>query len=113
MTTSHDSPHALVDRFVAAFNAGDADELDRLYEADGLLVPVPGKATTDRRAANGYLLSLQQPIRATVRHCFTTDDVALVIVDWVVGELSGTATDVLRRTDGEWRYLIDNPHGTA
>lgn len=113
MTTSHDTPHTLVDRFVAAFNAGDADALDRRYETDGLLVPVPGRPTTDRRAANGYLLSLRQPIRARVRHCFTTGDVALVVVDWAVGELAGTAADVLRRTGGEWRYLIDNPHGTA
>ncbi len=29
-------------------------------------------------------------------------------------DLSGTATDVVRRgTDGRWRYVIDNPHGTA
>jgi ketosteroid isomerase-like protein len=29
-------------------------------------------------------------------------------------ELNGTATDVTRRgADGVWRYVIDNPSGTA
>ncbi len=113
MTTLHDTPHALVDRFVAAFDAGDADSLEALYEPEGLLVPVPGQPTADRRAANGYLLSLRQPMRASVRHCFAVGDTALLVVDWAVGELSGAATDVVRRTGGVWRYLVDNPHGTA
>jgi hypothetical protein len=39
-------------------------------------------------------------------------DIGLLVVDWAVGELSGTATDVVRRQgDGGWRYVIDNPHG--
>jgi ketosteroid isomerase-like protein len=113
MTTFHDSPSSLVDRFVAAFNAGDADAVERLYEPGGLIVPVPGQATTERRAAIDYLLSLRQPMRATVRHCFVSGDVALLVVDWSVGEFGGSAADVVRLVDGRWRYLIDNPHGTA
>jgi hypothetical protein len=28
--------------------------------------------------------------------------------------MSGTAADVVRRhRDGSWRYLVDNPYGTA
>ena len=54
---------------------------------------------------------------------FIADDIALVISDWTMeakgpdGETireSGTATDVMRRQpDGTWRYVIDNPGGTA
>lgn len=113
MTTSHDTPPDLVARFVAAFNAGDADAVERLYEPDGLLVPVPGHVAEDRRAATTYLLSLRQPMHATVKRCFVSGDIALMVIDWAVGSLSGTATDVARRTAGRWRYLIDNPHGTV
>ncbi|WP_404800227.1 YybH family protein [Actinomadura algeriensis] len=55
------------------------------------------------------------------RHCHTTGDLALLIVDWTIegtgpdGEpvhIRGTATDVARRgNDGYWRYAIDNPFG--
>lgn len=73
-----------------------------------MTAPTPWSTGSSRRSTPAT------PTRSTaVRHCFTTDDIALVIVDWVVGDLAGTATDVLRRTNGEWRYLIDNPHGTA
>jgi ketosteroid isomerase-like protein len=113
MTTSHDTPFALVERYVAAFNARDLDSVLRLYEDDSVLVPVPGRPTSDRRAAVSYLMSLRQDMRAVVRDCFAAGDVALVVVEWAVGELSGVATDVVRFRGGEWRYLIDNPHGVA
>ena len=53
-------------------------------------------------------------MRADVRHSYVVDDIALLIVDWSVGDLAGTATDVARRgADGVWRYVIDNPAGIA
>lgn len=113
MTGFHDTPQDLVRRFVVAFNAGDLDALGRLYEPDGVLVPVPGRPTTDRRGAHQHLLSLGQPMRATVKRCYVTGDVALVVVDWAVGVLAGTAVDVVRVRDGMWRYVVDNPHGAA
>ncbi|WP_457027959.1 YybH family protein [Kitasatospora sp. P5_F3] len=58
-----------------------------------------------------------------VRHTYTADEIALLVVDWTITgtgpdgspvDLTGTATDVARRgPDGYWRYLIDNPFGTA
>lgn len=56
------------------------------------------------------------------RHVYATDDLALLIVDWVIEgtadgrpvRIEGTATDVARRgPDGRWRYAVDNPFGTA
>ncbi len=54
-----------------------------------------------------------------VRHTYTADEIALLVVDWTITgtcpdgspvDLAGTATDVARRgSDGYWRYLIDNP----
>ncbi|MFE1417023.1 YybH family protein [Streptomyces sp. NPDC058746] len=57
------------------------------------------------------------------RHTYTSGDLALLIVDWSIGgtgpdgaavRLAGTATDLARRgADGLWRYLVDDPFGTA
>ena len=52
-------------------------------------------------------------MRATVKRCYVTGDIALVVVDWAVGGLAGTAVDVVRVCDGVWRYVVDNPHGAA
>jgi ketosteroid isomerase-like protein len=51
------------------------------------------------------------------------DDLALLVVAWSIRgttrdgrevNLMGTASDVVRRgADGKWRYVIDNPFGTA
>lgn len=101
------------------------DVLDQVYETPAVLVPVVGHPVTGvgRLAANKYLLSFGLPIRAVLRRQYVVDDIALLIVDWHLNgtsadgtpvDLSGTATDVARRNaDGNWRYLIDNPHGVA
>ncbi|MEU6717938.1 SgcJ/EcaC family oxidoreductase [Nonomuraea sp. NPDC046802] len=117
-----DSPAA---RFVAAMNAGDSQALDHIYEDDGILVPVPGHPVSGpaRLAANQHMQSFGLPIEARPRHVYVAGDIALLIVDWSMRgtardgteiDMSGTATDVVRRgADGQWRYVIDNPHGTA
>ncbi|MEU6786258.1 nuclear transport factor 2 family protein [Nonomuraea angiospora] len=117
-----DSPAA---RFVAAMNSGDPQALDHVYEDDAVLVPVPGHPVTGpgRLAANRHLQSFGLPIEARPKHVYVSGDIALLIVDWSMRgtapdgteiDMSGTATDVVRRgPDGQWRYVIDNPHGTA
>ena len=120
-TSAEQQPHV----FAAAFNTGDPDAIERVYEHAGVLVSTPGDPTsgTDRRAANARMVSLGLPIEVEPRHVYTVDDIALLIVDWTIagttpeGEeinIRGTATDVARRgDDGTWRYIIDNPFGTA
>ncbi|PJN28879.1 DUF4440 domain-containing protein [Streptomyces sp. CB02613] len=108
-----------------AFNTFDAEVVDRLYEFDALFVPRPGQPTTGpgRIPAHRDFLALRVPIRVTPRHTYVSGDLALLIVDWVVEgraahggqvRIAGTATDVARRgPDGFWRYVVDNPFGTA
>ncbi|MBP2329984.1 ketosteroid isomerase-like protein [Kibdelosporangium banguiense] len=114
MTTIHDE----IETFVAAFNRGDADALDKLYDEHSVLVPAPGRPLTgdQRRAATAHLLGFGAPMKAEIRHIYQACDIALVIVDWSIEGvgMTGTATDVLRRgPDGEWHYVVDNPFGTA
>ncbi|MEU4540256.1 hypothetical protein AB0G15_35995 [Streptosporangium sp. NPDC023825] len=90
--------------------------------------PFPGRGRQaghgpGRIAATEHLLGLGLPIQARPRHAYVADDIALTIVDWTIhgtapdgteAHFEGTAADVARRgPDGLWRYLIDNPFGTA
>lgn len=111
--------------FEKAFNSGDPDSVEQVYEPLGILVDSPGHVVVgaDRRAANAKLQALGVPIRVSPRHVFVNDDIALMIVDWQITgttrdganiDVRGTATDVARRgTDGKWRYTIDNPFGVS
>ncbi|WP_229706483.1 YybH family protein [Micromonospora sonchi] len=111
--------------FARAFNTGDAAVVEQVYEPDGVFVAAPGQAVTGaaRAAANQRFLDLGLPIDICPRHIYVADDIALLIVDWTIDgqgtdgqhvHLEGTATDVARRgPDGYWRYVIDNPFGTA
>ncbi|MCX5192540.1 DUF4440 domain-containing protein [Streptomyces sp. NBC_00249] len=111
--------------FEAAFNSGSAHALAAVYTEDAVFVPRAGEPVggAELRAANSAFQSLGLPIRVRPRHTYVAGDTALLIVDWVIdgegpdGEhvhIEGTATDVARRgADGLWRYLIDNPFGTA
>lgn len=111
--------------FASAFNSGVPALVEQVYEDHGILVPEPGSpvAGADRAAANARFMELGVPIEVRPRHVYVADDIALLIVDWTIDgvdrdgaavHISGTATDVARRaSDGTWRYVIDNPFGTA
>ncbi|KOV89902.1 DUF4440 domain-containing protein [Nocardia sp. NRRL S-836] len=109
-------PASVAHAFAAAFNSRDADAVDAVYEPGALFVPEPGRTVTgpDRRGANQAFLDTGRPIEVAPRHVYRCDGIALLIVDWAIGDLTGTATDVARLgADGRWRYVIDNPFGTG
>jgi ketosteroid isomerase-like protein len=111
--------------FAEAFNTGSADAVAQVYEPGAVFVPQPGSQVAGEALAKATadFLGLGLPINVLPRHTYVADDIALLIVDWVIdgpgpgGEhvhIEGTATDVARRgADGLWRYIIDNPFGTA
>jgi ketosteroid isomerase-like protein len=117
-------PAKLPGVFADAFNSGDPDAVERLFEPDAVFVTEPGELVSgaQRRQATGDFLLLGVPIAITLRHSYVSADIALLIGDFVIHgtgpdgaeiHLEGTATDVARRgADGCWRYVIDNPPGT-
>ncbi|GAA4607131.1 ketosteroid isomerase-like protein [Actinoplanes octamycinicus] len=122
----HDDLTAHLAAYLAAFATGSLAALDEFYEPDAIVVPQPGAprtGITERRAALQHLLDFGVPMQAELRQHYVTGDLALTVVDWSIRgtarqgfplDLHGVATDVLRRgTDGRWRYVIDNPFGTA
>ncbi|MEV0644454.1 DUF4440 domain-containing protein [Phytomonospora sp. NPDC050363] len=104
--------------FAARFNHGDPAAVAEVYEQTAVLVGADGAPATGEGLAAvlaGHL-ALGEPIAVTPRKVFEAGDLALLIVDWVIGDekVRGTATDVARRgADGNWRYVIDNPFGAA
>jgi uncharacterized protein (TIGR02246 family) len=113
-----------LDRYVAAFNSGDAESVDSCYTPAGIIVwekgnPVSGEA---RRAAIKEFLATTQPrIETDVREAYVTGDTTLLVVDWTMEvnaesggreSLRGVGLDVLRKQeDGSWLYAIDDPFG--
>lgn len=98
--------------------------VDRFYEPGAVPQPIkPLTGAPARLAAYEHLLAFGVPMRATTRHMYVAGDIALSVVDWSMTgvarqghplDLHGVAADVLRRgADGRWRYLINNPFGTA
>ncbi len=118
-------PNQLPHAFAHAFNSSDAAAVEQMYEPDGVFIPAPGEPVTGiaRAAANQRFLDLGLPIEVHPRHVYVTGVIALLIPDWTIDgkddqgqqvHIDGTASDVARRgLDGCWRFIIDNPFGTA
>ncbi|WP_433267457.1 hypothetical protein ACQPZF_01535 [Actinosynnema sp. CS-041913] len=92
------SPEELPVLFAKLFNEGDPAAL---YE--------PGAQPP---ALAGHL-ALNATMRVTPRKILTNGDLALLIVDWQLGDERGTAVDVARKGPAGWRYVIDNPSGIS
>lgn len=106
------------------FNAGDVDGMLALAEPGSAFVPQPGTLVTgeDYKAALGGFVSLGLPINLTLRHSLVSGDIAMLVHDWTIKgtdaegnhvDLAGSTADVARRGTNGWRFVIDNPFGTA
>lgn len=112
--------------FAERFNARDLDGLMALNTDDVVFVPAPGQPVQGEAAVRGALeqfLGLNLPISMNVRHVFASGDTGLAIAEWTITgtapdgselALAGTTADVAVYDDEHgWRYVIDNPFGTA
>lgn len=112
--------------FAERFNARDLDGLLALNAPGAVFVPAPGTPVTGDDAIRGALeqfLGLNLPITMTVRHTFAAGSTGLAIADWTIEgtgpdgspiALAGTTSDVAVYDEAAgWRYVIDNPFGTA
>jgi len=107
-------------------NSGNVEAAVDLYEANATFVAEPGKPVSGHAAIRALMagmmagkpkLTMQVPI------VVQSGELALLVSDYTVtsigpdGEqtsMSGRGTEVVRRqADGTWRFVIDNPTGTA
>jgi len=116
----------IVDSLLLHLNSLDVDVMLGFYDPEAILVsaagvPLTGRAGIGAELAGYFSLGLQMSI--TARHVFVAGDIASLVLDWsYIGtsrdgrdiNIVATANDIARRgADGYWRYLIDNPFGTA
>lgn len=121
--TTITNPTDLHPAWADRFNAGDLDGMLALAEPNSGFAPQPGALLTgdDYRSALARFLSLGLPINLTLKHSLVVDDIALLIYDWTISgtsdgnpiNLAGTTADVARRGSDGWRFVLDNPFGTA
>jgi uncharacterized protein (TIGR02246 family) len=120
------TPEAVLAAIVEGINTGDIEALAGLYEHDAAFAAEPGTlahgAAGIRESLAGFI-ALQGELDLRVTRVLEVDDLALVVGTWSFegtgpdGEpvrLGADNADVLRRqADGTWRFVIDNPWGTA
>jgi uncharacterized protein (TIGR02246 family) len=124
--TSAATPEQVLETIVEGINTGNLDALLPLYESEAAFATQPGSlahgAPGIREALTGFI-SMKGKLELEVTRVLEVDDLALVIGRWSYegtgpdGEpvrLGADNADVLRRqADGTWRFVIDNPWGTA
>jgi ketosteroid isomerase-like protein len=125
-TVSHATPEQVLASIVTGINSGDLDSLMPLYEDEAAFATEPGTLAPGETGIRGALagfISMNGTLDLEVTRVLEADDLALVVGVWSFegtgpdGEplrLEANNADVLRRQpDGSWRFVIDNPWGTA
>jgi uncharacterized protein (TIGR02246 family) len=117
-------PGQMHELFAKFFNSRDIDGLVSLYEPDAALVSAPGevsRGTGQIRASLEAFVALDLSIEFGEQAITVeADDLALTHGTWKLVAKDGspageaaTAEVVRRGSDGTWRYVLDNPWGTA
>jgi len=121
MTTTAKSPEDITRLFVERSNAGDADGVAALYEEDAVF-PTPHGTSTGHdeiRATLKAYLDSGAKLAFGESLVFSAGDLALIHTAWTMQMPDGsapagaTAEVVRRQSDGNWKYVIDNPDGAA
>jgi len=116
-----DGPRELSKLFEQYFAEGDLDQLMTLYEDDAILPTARSTASGGdeiRAVLKGYIDSGAKLVFGDSL-VFQVDDLALTHTPWTMemadgSKVEGATAEVARRQpDGYWKYIIDNPDGTA
>ena len=123
---SNETPEQVLEAVAEGINTGNFDLLLSLYEPDAAFATQPGKLAHGLpgicESLDGFV-ALNGKLDLKVNRVLEVGDLALVVGEWSFTgtgpngdpvELAARNADVLRRqSDGSWRFVIDNPWGTA
>ncbi|MBK1840618.1 nuclear transport factor 2 family protein [Azospirillum sp. YIM B02556] len=120
------TPEGIVPALLAHLNSLDVEIMLGFYDPAGMIIDATGQSHVGPAQIGAELekyFSLGLEMSITQRHLFVADNIASLILDWsyigiardgTMVNMVATATDIARRgEDGRWRYLIDNPFGSA
>jgi ketosteroid isomerase-like protein len=112
-------PGQIIGIFEDKFNSGDLDGLMELYEDDAVFPGEDGLHVGKDaiRGAVKAFLDTGGKLQFSGNVVFQAGDIALTHNAWKLSgdtPLEGATAEVTRKgADGNWRYIIDNPFGTA
>ena len=107
--------------FERYFADGDLDSLMSLYENEAVFPTARATATGPdeiRQTLKAYLDSGAKLVFGQSL-VFIAGDLALIHSPWTMHKADGSSSEgvtaevVRRQTDGSWKYIIDNPDGSA
>ncbi len=120
------TPEQVLKSIVDGINAGNLDALMPLYEPEAAFAAQPGSLAhglSGVRQSLAAFIGMKGTLDLKVTRVLEASDLALVAGVWSFTgtgpdgapvTLTGHNADVLRRqADGSWRFVIDNPWGTA
>lgn len=113
-----------VKTMTASLEAGDMTRLMATYEPGAAVLFEPGQAVTDAQVSESIfkeMAALNPDVTYTGHEIYIAGDIAIHIAPWSLTgqapdgtqvEQAGLSVAVLRQQpDGEWKLVIDNPHG--
>lgn len=119
------TPEALVAAFSQLYNSRDGMKVLDLYAADALFAPGPdaeARGHAQIREVIKQFKAVDGPLTMSLKRALVSGDTVLLLCDWTLKgkgpdgapvAMAGTTADVARKqSDGNWRYIIDNPFGT-
>jgi uncharacterized protein (TIGR02246 family) len=120
------TPEQVLKSIVDGINTGNLEALMSLYEPAAAFASQPGSLSHGLPAVRESLagfIAMKGTLDLKVTRVLQVSDLALVVGVWSFTgtgsdgapvTLTGHNADVLRRqADGSWRFVIDNPWGTA
>ncbi|MEP2705647.1 MAG: hypothetical protein ABJQ71_04135 [Roseibium sp.] len=125
MTQDQKDVLATIDKMTSSFEVGNLDAVMQTYEAKQSIAFEPGKPLSDSAVARQVFeqwTALSPKFSYSGHEVIVEGDIAVHIAPWkmegtdpegnVVGG-EGLSVAVLRRqSDGSWKMVIDNPHGS-
>ena len=103
-----------------AYNTKDFNLVMNVYDAEGIIVPEPGKHVTGRgqfEQAVKNIMAIPGTMEIKTVYCLQTGDVALGRSGWSItnnGEIQIAARGIelmKQQPDGSWKVLIDHAFG--
>jgi ketosteroid isomerase-like protein len=103
-----------------AYNTKDFNLVMNVYDAEGIIVPEPGKHVTGRgqfEQAVKNIMAIPGTMEIKTVYCLQTGDVAVGRSEWSItnnGEIQIAASGIelmKQQLDGCWKVLIDHAFG--
>ncbi|MHC8949894.1 YybH family protein [Sphingobacterium hungaricum] len=120
------SPEQMNEFFADAYNSGDVNRLNMLFESNAKIVRYDGTIVSGVELINEEhlnLLNFGGKMTSVNKYCVELENIALLRADWKIETkndksedivIEGSSSEIARKqSDGTWLYIVDNPCGAG